>query len=599
MLKQGIGLLVFCVSSQVFSADIVVTTPDDIVKADNVCSLREAIEYVNKGMPEAGYNGCGGKDVSENIILSNIEYKLNSQITISKSLNLRTRYDSSPTENMLGRKNAVIKMTVQDRIFTIDRSLIAQPAEEKDNLIKVSLSEITLNGCDAAVCKDQGGLIYNKEIFSMELGQLLNGKAREGGAIYNAGAYEKDKILSTVSIQKSLLQGNKAEQGGVIYSEIPQYSIAQSVIRDNEVSNSNATLFYARDGFDEETSKSLGTFFGRGISNSTIFNNSGYIIRVMDGMTINNVTMVLNKMGLILDAPFKQGVIANSILAKNGAEDCKVINGGSAEKISNNLYSVGCEGQQSQALGNANLIASSAAEGECDITSDGILCPFKQAEGVIMGYFRPRLLATYRTIVDSPIVNKGPAFRSGLLSCSGVVDQRGIVRSTDPELCDRGAIELKVDREASNNIGADIFYGQTGKMSIADQLADGELISPSQCQVLFGDAPNNQTWQSGCMKIVQTNTSSKGTTQINQEGEVTYVPNGNWHGSDEFKILVVTTTTRFNDSSNPYIEIPTKVVQSPENSFKDYKVKTSGGSYGFGGLWVLLGLIALRRLKKQ
>ncbi|AMW78318.1 rhombotarget A [Acinetobacter sp. TGL-Y2] len=598
MLKHGIGLFIFCVSSQVFSADIVVTTTDDIVKADNACSLREAIEYVNKGMPEVGYNGCGGKDASENIILSNAEYKLNSQINISRTLNLRARYDSSPTENMLGRKNAVIKMAGQDRIFNIDRSLVAHPPEEKDNLIQVSLFEITLNGCDAAVCKDQGGLIYNKEILSIELGQLLNGKAREGGAIYNAGRYEKDKILSSVSIQKSLLQGNKAQQGGVVYSEIPQYTIAQSVIRDNEASSSNAALFYARDGFDEETSKSLGTFFGRGISNSTIFNNSGYIVRVMDGMTINNITMILNKMGLILDAPFKQGIIANSILAKNGLEDCKVINGGSAEKISNNLYSAGCEGSQSQVLGNTNLIASIAVEGECDIASDGILCPFKQAEGVLLGYFRPRLLATDRTIADSPIVNKGPILNSGLLSCSGV-DQRGTVRSANPELCDRGAIELKVDRQSTNNIGADIFYGQTGKMSIADQLADGELISPSQCQVLFGNAPNNQTWQAGCMKIVQTNTPSKGNTQINQEGEVTYVPNGNWHGSDEFKILVVTTTTRFNDSSNPYIEIPTKVVQSPENNFQDYKVKTSGGSYGFGGLMILLGLIVLRRLKKQ
>ena len=101
------------------------------------------------------------------------------------------------------------------------------------------------------------------------------------------------------------------------------------------------------------------------------------------------------------------------------------------------------------------------------------------------------------------------------------------------------------------------------------------------------------------MKIVQTNTPSKGTTRITQEGEISYVPNGNWHGADEFKILVVTTTTRFNDSSNPYIEIPTKVVQSPENNFEDYKVKTSGGGFGWGGLTVLLGLIALRRFKKQ
>lgn len=136
---------------------------------------------------------------------------------------------------------------------------------------------------------------------------------------------------------------------------------------------------------------------------------------------------------------------------------------------------------------------------------------------------------------------------------------------------------------------------------MADQLQDGDLITPAQCKIIMGSEldPQGKAWLSGCLKIVQTNTPSKGTLSITEEGAVTYVPNGNWHGSDEFKILVITTTTRFNDSKNPYIEIPAKVVQDPPNTFENKKVKVSGGSAGIFTLLGLIGLIGFRRLKNN
>lgn len=598
MLNKSISVLMFFLASHAFGADIVVTTTEDIVKADDQCSLREAIEYINKGRPESGLNGCGGKDASQTIILSNKEYRLNSQLSISKSLNIRTQYQSDLNNSVLGRNNAVLKMIGNDRILYIERSAPKTP-EEKDQQIIVSINEVTLMGCDAARCKDQGGLIYNKELLNLQFTQLLNGKAREGGAIYDAGTYAVDKVpTSSVNIDNTIIKGNQAEQGGVIYSETPRYKVLRSVVRDNSTSANNGSLFYARDAYSEDVLKILANGHTSEISNSTIFNNNAHIIRVMDGTKINNITMILNKKGLIFDAPFSKAVVANSILAKNGDEDCKLVAGNSAEKITNNLYSVGCAGNSSQSLGNINLIASDTAEGKCDISSNGILCPFKVYENIALGYFRPRLLVTHKSLSDSLIVNNGPSPNTNLTQCEPR-DQRNQQRETNPELCDRGAIELIVQKMSSSLIGSDILFGGTAKMTIADLLLDGELITPDQCQALLGNEPNGKAWQPGCMKIVQTNTPSKGMTTLSQDGDVTYIPDGNWDGSDQFNLLVVTSTTRFSDSVNPYIEIKTNIVQRPPNNFKNNKVKTSGGSFGFGMLSVLLGIIGLRRFKRK
>nr|MBP7899805.1 GlyGly-CTERM sorting domain-containing protein [Acinetobacter sp.] len=58
-----------------------------------------------------------------------------------------------------------------------------------------------------------------------------------------------------------------------------------------------------------------------------------------------------------------------------------------------------------------------------------------------------------------------------------------------------------------------------------------------------------------------------------------------------------TTTTRLNDVSNYYIEIPTTIVQDPPNNFKSKTVNVSGGSMGFGAIFMLLGLVGIRRFK--
>ncbi|MGE8532763.1 MAG: rhombotarget A, partial [Acinetobacter guillouiae] len=526
-------------------------------------------------------------------------YLLNSQIRILKDVAFGSTYESNVnnTQSLVGKRNAIIKMAGKERLFHIEKNI--DPKETTPPaMLKVSFDEITLKGCGQDVCAEQGGLIYNKEALGISNSQLLDGHAKEGGAIYNAGIYAANTSLSSVSMSKTLMKGNKAEKGGVIYTELPTFVISQSLIRDNEVTDTTSSNFETQNQFSEDALKTIGSSIPFGIMNSTIFNNKGYVVKIYDAMQVNNITMILNSMGLIVDAPQKKGYVANSIIAKNGTQDCTIVAGGEAEQISNNLYSSGCNGFKSTALGNAQLIAGSTTEGKCDYSTNGILCPFAEAPSVALGYFLPRILPSYNSAEDSLIINHGPEVQDKILACSSV-DQRGKNRDVNSDLCDRGAIELVINTSDISTVGQDILYGETAKFSISDQLQDGELVSAEKCKQIFNREldDNGKPWQIGCLKVIQTNTPSKGTMTINQAGDIVYTPNSRWQGSDEFKINVVTSTTSFNKSDNPYITIPARIVQRKPDDFKDYKVKTSGGSLGFLSIFGLIGLAGYRRIK--
>ena len=86
MLKRTLACTLFAITGHVYSADIQVTTLVDEDKDDTVCSLREAVTFLNNRTQkeyENGYHGCGDKDASPIIILQrDKEYTLNSAIQI-------------------------------------------------------------------------------------------------------------------------------------------------------------------------------------------------------------------------------------------------------------------------------------------------------------------------------------------------------------------------------------------------------------------------------------------------------------------------------------------------------------------------------------
>ncbi len=619
MLKRSIGIGIMCLASHAYSANIAVTTTEDVTKNDSECSLREAVAYINADMPKAGLNGCGGADTSAVIELkSEKTYNLNTRINITKSTQIKTVYLNS-IETQLGLKNATIKMQGTDLIFNIfDNSIV-------DNPIAVSFSEITLDGCaKTSGCNNNGGLIYNQERLTAQYMRFKNGVASvNGGAIYNAGTVTNDDNTSGyVTIINSIFEKNSAQQGAAIYSELPRFNVYKTVVRDNINTNeTNGTVFYSQTNFTD--SSTTGNLSQRiyGLKNSSIFSNTGYVINVRDGMVVNNLTVLQNSKGIYLDAPLGNASLSNSILLENGRYNP---NGTSSEgnctfattdltKVQNNLSNeitaqdcgLGTTANPNNSVGTDHVLAGSSIEGRCDLPpAMGLLCPFHTPENTFLGYFKPRLLLSYTAITDSPIVNRGRVFSNGdtlsLASCENE-DQRKKTR-TSLQLCDLGSIELVVDQTTLDKVGSEIVYGETAKFSLVDNMADGELVPASACFQILGSGTattdsNGKVWQSGCLQVVQTNTVSKGKLTISADGDLTYVPNGNWHGTDEFNIRVITTLTRFNNLSNKYLEIPVKIVQDPPNTFQDKTVSTGSGSIGWLGLMALLGLIGLRRIQ--
>ncbi|WAU74481.1 rhombotarget A [Acinetobacter sp. TR11] len=627
MLKRTLACALFAITGHVYSADIQVTTLVDEDKDDTVCSLREAVTFLNNRTQkefENGYHGCGNKDASSIIILErDKEYTLNKSLEIKASLTINAASSGNFNDNKFGLNNPTIKMVGNDRLFLIDDGSV-----EKE-LIEVFFNELNLKGSSSKV--NDGGLIYNREALSIKYSKLTDGLATRGGAIYNAGIYSStQKTAGFVNLNNTLLQNNKADKGAAIYSEMPRYIISQSVIRDNEGSSSpEGAILYVQTGFTDETIGAALTTGISGLRNTTIFHNKGgFIANIREGMILNNITMIKNAAGLYLQAPqwtsritngtttttkkIPSAYISNSIIVDNNDKNCTLA-GGDESVIQSNLVGAECNlnapANRPNSIWNKNdpkhqLIAGGVNdEGVCNAPpADGLLCPYYTPKDQMLGFFRPRLLMSYLKLSDSLIVNKGRIYSDGttvgFAGCE-TVDQRGKNRSGYDEFCDLGSVELIVDRGNISIAGQDILYGQVAKFSVADDLLDGELLDQESCKAILNmeKDKNGQPWQPGCLEIVQTQTPSKGKLTLDQDGNVIYIPNGNWHGADKFNMRIITTTTRFNDVSNYYLTIPATIVQDPPNNFESKTVNVGGGGIGFSAIFILLGLIGLRRNK--
>ena len=164
----------------------------------------------------------------------NSKIKITAPLTISTAKNDSTLVDTDQP----GSHNATIKMAGTDQLFKIDDESVEKAS------FSVLLSDLNLQGAGANSKELTGGLILNHEKLTIQNSRLTGGYANQGGVIYNQGfASKSDRTFGFVYIVNSLIQNNKAIQGGVIYSEQPLFLITQSVIRDNEVSNTSGLIY--------------------------------------------------------------------------------------------------------------------------------------------------------------------------------------------------------------------------------------------------------------------------------------------------------------------------------------------------------------------
>lgn len=599
MLKRSIVMGLLCFAGHAYSAEIAVTTTDDNDVDDSVCSLREAIQYINAGMPKEGYHGCGGESAVSIILLEKqATYKLKSRIDIKAGLTLKTTYDSTENQSVaVGLNNATIQMDGQDQIFHID--------DGNKALITVNFQEVSFQGCGTSVCASLGGIIYNNEKLTLQSSALKGGRADKGGAIYNVGfSSESASLGSVVQTYNVLFENNQANNGAAIYSVAPNFWIASSVFKgntgdvtiytENPLANASSLVFPARDHL---------------ITNSTFFKNSGFALNLKDGIGLNNLTIIKNGGGVLLDVQDGQGYLANSILLGNGTAsgsmNCKVVDQSTDKSvIYNNLLTAECPTaavENNNTVWAKNDLIAGEDEGVCKNLNDdttSLLCPYSVPNNAFLGYLRPRILVSFADIFSGPILNKGQTEANGnkqFVACEST-DQRDKSRETNNLWCDRGAIEIIVPTSIPR-IGDDIKPGQTAKFNILQYLGDSDLIPKEQCDAVVGKNPTGAAWQDGCLVIKQTQTVSKGKTTLNLNGDLEYIPNGAWHGADIFELQVVTSSTRYNPA-NKYISAEVRIYQEPDNDIDSKSVKTSGGAFGLYGLMGLFGLIGLRRLKK-
>lgn len=622
MLRHTIGLGLLCMASHAYSANIVVNTTEDEDGIENAqCSLREAIKLINSTdgsgkIPEAGYAGCiAGKDATSSIVLeAGKTYFLNNEVVITKSLSINVVNEVGDGTQYSGENNAVIQAKGAHRLFTID--------DNNPNIanITVLIGQVDFAGCkvdaSATACASVGGLIYNRENLSLSFLRLKDGFASTGGgAIYNEGAgtgASTGSAAGLLTLTSVLFQNNQAAEGAAIYSVQPRYEIIGSVFRDNIATRNDGSIVYVNQPGDPVSSVNgpVGTQRTGNIRNSTFFANQGRIANLLGGMVINNSTIINNSAGVYLNSATDNSAnLSNSIVADNGSSDCIAAPGNKAA-TNNVVYRSGDCGSGTPSNPNRKLdkdvvlLANSAIggqlEGKCDQPpAVGLLCPFATQREIFNGFFKPRLLVQYKSIMDSPLVNRGRVASGGettaTLACEST-DQRGETRDTFV-LCDIGSIELVVGEQG--RIGQDIKYNQIAEIDLTDSLGDGQLWPKESCNEVFADLPNppqRTDWQPGCLQFVEGQEAKKGSLILDENALLKYSPFKNFHGSDDFSIKVVTTTSRFSQGVNDRsITLPGRIVQEPENNFENKSVNISGGGTGVAALLGMLGLVWMRR----
>ena len=559
---------------------------------------KELQDYRDKGV-----NGCksASSDSVEIVQLqkSTTPYEINNSpivVNLSVSFVLATPYTNTELFNLekVGtdiEPRTVIKAVGNHALFIIDDGKNSDSTTV--NSSSVIFADIDFQGCGTNFCDVNGGIFFNKEALTINKSIISGGHASElGGAIYNA----QYAIFSGSDL---LFKHNTANDGAAIYSEHTAIFISSSLFTSNTALNSIVTVANQTSPVRQSDYPS--------IINSTISGNTGTAISSRNSLTLKNLTVVLNSNGINFnnEPPF----LYNSIVAANTQKDCLNVgvistNAQNITYVAHNVYQTGCEltstftdvnfynPNHQKLASTVKIIADTDVNGKktgekCAAPpAQGLLCPLSD-NGGLTNTHKPRLLIEYKSLSDSPIVNKGFLSTISYSKCPDL-DQRARARTS----CDIGAVELQ--GLIASTQGQDITFGQKAIFDIFEKIGDGELLPAEQCTTMFGSTVDG--YKDGCLRLL--NFPTKGVVNFdNVNHQVIYnttLPD--FHGFDKFSYLMTTTISRFSDARNDQeVKIDVKVVSDPDTPLSSRSLDS--GTTSIFSLLMLSLLMVWRRTR--
>lgn len=565
-----------------------------IKEEEKTAKTNELKEYRSKGL-----FGCFSYDdsSSESILMLTLPkpYLLDTSLTINLSVAIKGSTISTSTDGTVNNlENSTLDLPLRPIIKAngnhqlliindgIDNTLSAPP-------IFVTFTNIDFIGCEQ-FCAANGGIILNKEALSITKGVISKGQANYGGAIYNA---ETASLL----IKQSIFKENQAtNDGAAIYSTDNNISLDATLVTQNKTASGSSGIITINSDTINQFSLSAIPY----INNSTLSGNEGSAISSYGNMALNNNTIVNNTIGIRLNN--KLPLIYNSIIAGNTQADCDLF---APLPSDNNIYfannlSVQNKGCPSAFAANHNVFITNTGDETLMAPLDsnnrcaappalGLLCPLGEFGGLTKTH-KPRLLASYTKLSDSPIVNKGFYNLIGNfgISCN-TTDQRGLARENNENRCDIGAVEIQAGL-GSYTQGDDIVYGQIKRFSPFANLADAELLPASYCSSVLGVGE----YLNGCIKLIDLPTHGLVKFDALNSDILYSTYNADFHGFDKFSYGVVTTLSRFSDAVNDRaLKINVKVVSEPPESLATKSL--DNGSMNIFSLLILSSLLVVWR----
>ncbi|ENX13390.1 hypothetical protein F895_02694 [Acinetobacter sp. CIP 64.2] len=461
------------------STPIKVTTfVDEDGENPNACSLREAIKTAET---RVSYGGCVVTDTlpsTQKVIqLEKGVYNLKKELTPNVSVSI---LGASPV-NWEG-KNVLLNDVVNQypAQIPLQTTIKAENSRIFNTTLGakgLSLTNLILTGGRSA---DFGGAIYAGADVALQSTQILDSEAKEGGAIFLAGP------STTLTLNKSVIQGNRAEKGSVLsmscFNDITYAKRTINLTSNSFINNGSPNSSSMIEFCGESTATLTTNTIAKNIVNNstgnllkftgdtkagTVEDNKSSILSKTSILSLTSNTIVENQaFTTLLYDKIGAKLLQFNVLAYNGDSNtyaCRYLFGNVADQegvglgIAYNALALKQDGSSSVVNNVCDVPKASLKDNKTNLNVSAIdfntlLSPLQKASAdtAFLPMYYPKKNAT-----SVPIDDKGNTKLVGLLDVDGVncslTDQRGLARITDGTLyydpkasnrCDIGSVEL-------------------------------------------------------------------------------------------------------------------------------------------------------------